>query len=429
MSQPKVTRRKITDYLPDDHNANLGSERGLQMLEDSLQSVGVGRSLVVDANDKIPAGNKTLEAAVNAGIEDVIEIETDGKALIVHKRSDWNLDDPQGAARKYAYLDNRVSEVSLTWDANVIAADVEAGVDLSGMFTELELQALGVDVLDEPPEDPGAQVDRADELLQVWQVERGQLWIIPSKSGRGEHRLLCGDSTNADDVARVMGGERASLVMTDPPYNVSYQNNETVESLKARNRRTDGLTVSNDAMTDEQFDVFLRDFLSILPLKDGGVFYLCAPPGRTETQFRNALDSVSGLMLKECIVWVKDVFVFGRQDYHWRHESILYGWKDGAAHFFIDDRTQDTVWQIERPKVSANHPTMKPVELFVKAISNSSRSHDQVFDPFLGSGTTLVACEQTGRLGRGLELEPKYCAVILQRMSDMGLTPRLDATS
>lgn len=137
--EPKVIRRKITDYLPDSHNANKGTERGLQMLEDSLQSVGVGRSIVVDKNGKIPAGNKTLEAAVNAGFEDVLEIEDDGKTLIVHKRSDWDLDDPLGAARKYAYLDNRVSEVGLAWDANRIAADVEAGIDLSKMWTIPEL--------------------------------------------------------------------------------------------------------------------------------------------------------------------------------------------------------------------------------------------------------------------------------------------------
>lgn len=140
--QPKVTRRKITEYLPDNHNANLGSERGLQMLEDSLHKVGAGRSLVVDANDKIPAGNKTLEAAVNAGYTDVIEIETDGKALIVHKRTDWDLDDPKGAARQYAYLDNRVSEVSLTWDANVIAADVEAGSIPKEAFYDWELDKI-----------------------------------------------------------------------------------------------------------------------------------------------------------------------------------------------------------------------------------------------------------------------------------------------
>lgn len=142
MTPPKIKRRKITDYIPDNHNANAGSERGLQMIEDSLQQDGVGRSLVADANDRIPAGNKTLEAAVNAGITDVIEIETDGKALIVHKRTDWDLDDLKGSARRYAYRDNRASQVSLTWDANVIAADIEAGVNLGDLWTGAEMDIL-----------------------------------------------------------------------------------------------------------------------------------------------------------------------------------------------------------------------------------------------------------------------------------------------
>lgn len=164
-TQPKVTRRKITDYLPDSRNANAGTERGLQMLENSLNKVGAGRSLVVDAHDKIPAGNKTLEAAMNAGIEDVIEIETDGKALIVHKRSDWDLDDPKGAAREYAYLDNRVSEVGLAWDASVIAADVEAGIDFGGIFTEGELDYIVHPTLAYTDEERGLN---PDERLDIY---------------------------------------------------------------------------------------------------------------------------------------------------------------------------------------------------------------------------------------------------------------------
>jgi len=139
-SEPKIVRRKISDYLPDNHNANKGSERGLQMLEDSLSEDGAGRSVVVDGEGRIVAGNKTMEAAQLAGIVEMIEVETEGDAILVHKRKDWNLDDPQGAARRYAYRDNRVSEVSLTWDANQIAADVAAGVDLSHIFTESELR-------------------------------------------------------------------------------------------------------------------------------------------------------------------------------------------------------------------------------------------------------------------------------------------------
>lgn len=144
--EPKITRRKITDYIPDMSNANSGTERGLQMVEDSLSQDGVGRSIVADAQDRIPAGNKTLEAAMNAGIEDVIEIETDGRALIVHKRTDWDLSDPQGAARRYAYRDNRASELSLNWNAEQIQADLDAGADLSKMFTEGELEKLLADI-------------------------------------------------------------------------------------------------------------------------------------------------------------------------------------------------------------------------------------------------------------------------------------------
>jgi len=146
MKEPKITRRKISDYIPDMTNANKGTERGLQMVEDSLAQDGVGRSIVADAQDRIPAGNKTLEAAMNAGIEDVIEIETDGHALIVHKRTDWDLSDPQGAARRYAYRDNRASEVSLQWDAERLLADINEGVDLHDIFTTDELKKLLADV-------------------------------------------------------------------------------------------------------------------------------------------------------------------------------------------------------------------------------------------------------------------------------------------
>jgi len=159
--QPKVTRRKIAEYVPDNKNANAGSERGLAMLENSLNEDGAGRSIVVDGQGRIVAGNKTMEAAQLAGIEEMIEIETSGDAIIVHKRSDWNLDDPTGAARRYAYRDNRVSEISLNWDASVIAADVEAGVDLSGMWTADELAQI-VD-MSQPPEDFGSY----DETIET----------------------------------------------------------------------------------------------------------------------------------------------------------------------------------------------------------------------------------------------------------------------
>lgn len=228
------------------------------------------------------------------------------------------------------------------------------------------------------------------------------------------HRLICGDCTDAEIVARVMEGEKADMVFTDPPYNVSIVGG--THDPRSPNFQ-DGNSIENDSMSDSEFDEFLVSFMSAFPLRNGGVFYLCAPPGRTETQFRNALNSVSGLGLRECIVWVKNTAVFGRQDYHWRHESILYGWKEGAAHYFAENRTdKNTVWEIDRPVNSDEHPTMKPLELPIRAIENSSKKDWIIFDGFVGSGTTLVACEHLSRRGRGIEISPAYCSVVLERM-------------
>jgi len=172
-------------------------------------------------------------------------------------------------------------------------------------------------------------------------------------------------------------------------------------------------------MSDDQFDEFLDSTLASFPLKNGGVFYLCAPAGHTETQFRNAIARNHDYSLRQCIVWVKDRFVYGRQDYHWRHESILYGWKHGAAHYFVKDRIYDTVWEIARPSISKNHPTMKPIELYERGISNSSRLDEVIMDGFVGSGTAIAACERLNRRCRAIEIEPKYCAVTIQRWHDL----------
>jgi DNA modification methylase len=298
-----------------------------------------------------------------------------------------------------AQLDALLRDVST--DSPAVQAMLDALATEAGIVPPV---GAGGDEFDATPEDGPTR------------TQAGDLWVIG-----GVHRLLVGDCTDAANVARLMGGGRAALVFEDPPYNVAYQDNESIESLKARNRRTDGKIVANDAMSDADFDGFLDRVLAALPLGAGGVYYLCAPAGRTETQFRNALDRTDDMPLRQCIVWLKDRFVFGRQDYHWRHESILYGWKDGAAHYFVDDRTQDTVWEIERPTASPDHPTQKPVGLPERAIGNSSRSGEIVFDGFLGSGTTLIAAHRTGRRCYGMEIEPRYADVILRRAEAEGL--------
>jgi DNA modification methylase len=398
----------------DRHNANKGSVRGRGQIEASLREFGFADAGTLDKNNTIIGGNKRTEVAGEIGMDEAIIVDVDGTKPVFIRRKDLDLNSTEDdRARRLAYALNRSQEVSLTWDAEVLLTDLQSGVDLKGLFDQEELDALLDGLTEKEPMQPAeAQIDKAAELQKLWNTQPGQLWQL------GRHRLICGDCTDKATVERLMQGERADMVFTDPPYNVAYQSNESVESLKARNRRTDGLIVQNDAMTDGEFDEFLDSFLTQMPLKDGGAYYLCAPPGYPETQFRNALDRVSGLALRECIVWVKDRFVFGRQDYHWRHESILYGWKEGASHYFVDDRTQDTVWEIQRPTVSEFHPTMKPVELPIKAIGNSSRDSEIIYEPFAGSGTTLIACEQLNRQCRAVEISPAYAAVILQRYKD-----------
>jgi DNA modification methylase len=239
-------------------------------------------------------------------------------------------------------------------------------------------------------------------------IKRGDLFSL------GDHRLMCGDSTVADDVSRLLDGARADLVWTDPPYGVAYQADLSVEQARATHRRTDGLEVRNDALTPDGTRALVAAAVSEDVLRPGGCFYVASPSGDMEIHFRLALVD-AGLPLREAIVWVKDQFVFGRQDYHWRHESILYGWRDGEAHYFAGGRTQDTVWEIARPKRSDDHPTMKPVELVERAVQNSSRPGETVYDPFSGSGTTILACERTGRSARAMEIDPQYVAVAIKR--------------
>ena len=321
-------------------------------------------------------------------------------------------------------MDNLATQVNLAWDeAELEAMDVE-GFDPASWGLELDIKDPTADVeVQEDDFDPDAQ-----PVPTI--CKTGDLWQL------GNHRLLCGDSTKAEDVAKLMQGEQADLWLTDPPYNVSYEGGS-------------GLTIQNDKQTDDDFDKFLYDAFSNANnvMRNGCPFYVWTAQGHIQMQSMQTLDKV-GIPFRQQLIWRKSSFVLGHMDYQWIHEPCLYGWKEGAAHYFIKERNRTTIYSdseeinidkmkkaemqkllhdildqkehvsvidCPKPQRSADHPTMKPVRLFGYLMQNSSRQHDIILDTFGGSGTTIVAAEQLDRRARLMELDPHYCDVIIAR--------------
>jgi DNA modification methylase len=276
-------------------------------------------------------------------------------------------------------------------------ADLRAFLDELARQQETETLRSGLVDPDDVPDVPD----------EPW-VKRGELYRL------GDHRLLCGDATDPADVRRVFGEAVAcDMVWTDPPYGVAYQTKLSREEAVARHRRTDGLEVANDQ--PEDIPGLLRAAFGHAPLKPGGSFYVASPSSADVLPAFYAALAEAGMAVRQQLIWVKDVFVMGRHDFHYRHEPILYGWKEGAAHTFHGGRDQDTVWEIPRPRRSESHPTMKPVELVTRALTYSSQTGDLVYEPFAGSGTTLIATEQTNRRCVAMEIDPHYAQVTIER--------------
>lgn len=399
---------KLSTLVQDDHNANKGTERGAEMIRESLKKYGAGRSILLDRHGVIIAGNKTALNATAIGMDDVIVVKTDGSKIIAVQREDLDLQaDPK--ARELAIADNRASEVSLNWDVTEIATLLQdPSIDMGQFFNWDELRQLHVPAELLPNGPLNGDEDEVPDVPATPVSQAGDLYIL------GEHRLYCGDSTDPESFKRVLGDGGADMCWTDPPYNVAYEG-----------KTADALTIQNDSMSDAEFESFLDKVYRNLhcALQAGGTIYVAHADSYGHL-FRGSLIK-SGLTLRQCLVWVKNSMVMGRQDYHWQHEPILYGWKPGAAHRWFSDRKQTTILSFDRPTRSTEHPTMKPVGLVEYCIANSSVSGDVVIDPFGGSGTTLIACEKTHRKARLIELDPRYVDVIAKRWSDLtGKTPR-----
>ena len=298
--------------------------------------------------------------------------------------------------------DNRIAELA-TID-NKLLADIFVDIDtgeipfmLSG-YTEEEYGDI-VTALSEAIHD--TDLIDADEIVEPTVIpfsEHGDIWTL------GRHRLRCGDSTDVNDVEALMGGQKADLLLTDPPYNVDYEG-KTKQKLK----------IQNDSMEDSKFRAFLRDafYAADCVMKPGAVFYIWHADSEGYN-FRGACYDI-GWKVRQCLIWNKNSMVMGRQDYQWKHEPCLYGWKEGVGHLWASDRKQTTVLDFERPTKSDIHPTMKPVALFDYQIQNNTKGEDIVLDLFGGSGTTLIACEKNGRTAYCMELDPRYCDAIVKR--------------
>jgi DNA modification methylase len=270
--------------------------------------------------------------------------------------------------------------------------------------------------------DPEPQIERAAELQKKWRTARNQLWRI------GPHQLVCGHSTNKAEVAKLWrdGGPLIRVTWTDPPYGIDYvrSKNDALQHLHKGTRVKK--SIANDSLSPNETHAMFRDALSLAMehSQRGATCYATVAAGPLLSGFIQAFER-AGFTFKHHLVWIKQQMVLGRCDYHYRHEPILYGWLENGPHYFCDDRTQDTVFQVDRPATSEFHPTTKPVQLIACMIKNSSRANELIYDPFCGSGSTLLAAHQLDRVGYGVEIDPAYVAVTLERLSALGLKPEL----
>lgn len=390
----------IDSLHEDPANARVGHD--VARIAASLQQYGQRKPIVANRlqSGKIEAGNGTFRAAKQLGWSHV--------AVVF-------VDDDAATAAGYGVADNRVGEFS-RWDTDVLREISQTTGDLFIGFEPAELDELvGVSTETKQPlaEDPGADVDRAEELQLKWQVQPGQVWIL------GKHRIMCGDSTERTHVERLMAGVLAQLIWGDPPWNVDYGGGDH-PTYKKR-------TINNDNL-GEKFIIFVELFVTQLWSfsAPGAVIYLVM--GGEEWPLMDSELRKIGFHWSSTIIWVKDQMVLSRKDYHTQYEPMWYGWKnDGPRLQEVIDRKQSDVWFIDRPKKSEEHPTMKPLELVERSLMNSSQPGAVVLDLFAGSGTTLIACEKLGRVCRTMENDPKFVAVVLERWSQMtGQQPRLE---
>ena len=383
----------IEQLQPYKNNARLHSDEQVDQIAKSIEEFGFLNPVLVDDQNTILAGHGLVMGAKKLGLDTVPTIQ------IRH------LSESQKKA--YIIADNQIA-LNAGWEMQLLETELKELNKDSFDVSLLGFDAKELDKLLYEEKEGLTDEDAVPENVEP-RVKKGDLWQL------GNHRLLCGDATNVDDLQILFRDKKADLYLTDPPYNVDYAG-----------KTKDALKIQNDKFDDDNFNNFLTDAFknSAKKIKAGGSFYIFHAD-LEGYNFRSACKKAN-FNTRQCLIWSKNSMVMGRQDYHWQHEPILYGWMEGGSHSWYSDRKQTTILNFARPTKSKEHPTIKPVDIIEYLIKNSSKQEDIILDTFLGSGSTLIACEKTNRSCYGLELDPKYCDVIIKRWEDYtGQTAKL----
>ena len=382
--------------IPYARNSRTHNEEQIAQIVASIKEFGFTNPILIGSDDVIIAGHGRLLAAQRMGLTEVPVIrlphltETQRKALVI--------------------ADNKIA-LNAGWDEEMLAlemkelGDLDFNLDILG-FSDDELKEL--DAFGEPEPEGNTEDDEVPEVPEEAISKPGDVWIL------GEHRLLCGDTTMIDDMKKLMQEDVATMIFTDPPYNVNY-GSSLKDSIRYHAGSLGGRKIMNDNLGDG-FPQFLTDSLSNMLMFCNGAAYVCMSSSELHTLY-NAFINAGGKW-STFIIWAKNTFTLGRADYQRQYEPILYGWNAKEKHYWCGDRNQSDVWEYNKPVKNDLHPTMKPVELVERAIENSSQVGDIVLDGFGGSGSTLIACEKSKRKARLIELDPKFCDVIVKRWED-----------
>ena len=384
MEIKQVAVEKLIPYV---RNSRTHSDAQVAQIAASIKEFGWTNPILVDGTNGIIAGHGRLLAARKLNQTEVPVIE------LAHMT--------ESQKKAYVIADNQLA-MNAGWDTSMLTLELsdlkEAGFSLDILgFDPKEL-----DNLLEPEQVDGlTDEDAVPDVPEEPKTRLGDIYIL------GNHRLMCGDSCSVTDMEKLVNGRQVDMWLTDPPYNVAYEG-----------KTKDALTIKNDSMNDEGFRQFLRDayVTADTVMKAGAVFYIWHADSEGYN-FRGAAND-AGWKVRQCLIWKKSTMVMGRQDYHWKHEPCLYGWKEGAGHLWATDRKQTTILEFDKPSRNGEHPTMKPVALFEYQMLNNTKGGDIILDSFGGSGTTMLAAEKNGRIAYLMELDPKYCDVIVKRWED-----------